>query len=359
MKRTYNFGAGPAAIPTEVLEIAQKELLDYKGSGISIMEASHRSKLYDDVHESAIKNIRELYKLPDDFEVLFLQGGASMQFAMVPLNLCKGGKVQYANTGAWSKKAIKELDIQGVEYEIVASSQENNFDHIPEVKFDDDCDYTYITSNNTIYGTQYQEFPITKSPLVVDASSDLFSYAIDWDRVDLLFGGAQKNAGPSGVTIVIIRKNLLNSVKDSVPTMLRYKTHADANSLFNTPPTFGIYILNLVLEWIKGKGGIEAIDKLNRTKAKILYDAIDNSDGFYVGHAKKDSRSLMNVSFNIKDKDAKLEAELLKEADHANMIGLKGHRSIGGLRASIYNAMTLDGVEALVELMQKFAKKHS
>ncbi len=359
MKRAYNFGAGPAAIPTEVLETAQKELLDYKDSGISIMEASHRSKLYDDVHESAIRNIRELYKLPDDFEVLFLQGGASMQFAMVPLNLYNGGKVQYANTGAWSKKAIKELDIQGVEYEIKATSQDSNFDSIPEVKFDDDCDYTYITSNNTIYGTQYKEFPETKSPLVVDASSDLFSYAIDWDRVDLLFGGAQKNAGPSGVTIVIIRKNLLERVGKNVPTMLRYKTHADSNSLFNTPPTFGIYILNLVLEWIKSKGGIEAIDKLNQEKAKLLYDAIDNSNGFYVGHAQKDSRSLMNVSFNIKDKDAQLEALLLKEADSANMIGLKGHRSIGGLRASIYNAMSLEGVKALVELMQEFAKKHA
>ncbi len=359
MKRTYNFGAGPAAIPTEVLEIAQRELLDYKESGISIMEASHRSKLYDDVHESAIKNIRELYRLPDDFEVLFLQGGASMQFAMVPLNLYQGGKVQYANTGAWSKKAIKELDIQGVEYQVIASSSDSNFDYIPEVKFDDDCDYAYITSNNTIYGTQYKKFPKTKSPLVVDASSDLFSYAIDWDRVDLLFGGAQKNAGPSGVTIVIIRKNLLDRVKDNVPTMLRYKTHADANSLFNTPPTFGIYILNLVLEWIKSKGGIEAIDKLNQEKAKLLYDAIDSSNGFYVGHAQKDSRSLMNVSFNIKDKDAELEAKLLKEADKANMIGLKGHRSIGGLRASIYNAMSLDGVKALVELMQEFAKKYT
>ncbi len=359
MKRAYNFGAGPATIPTEVLEIVQKELIDFKDSGISIMEASHRSKLYDDVHESAIGNIRELYKLPDDFEVLFLQGGASMQFAMAPLNLYEGGKVQYANTGAWSKKAIKEAQIQGIEPEIVATSQESNFDHIPEVNFDDDCDYTYITSNNTIYGTQYREFPSTASPLVVDASSDLFSYAIDWNKIDLLFGGAQKNAGPSGVTIVIVRKNLLDRVKDSVPTMLRYKTHADSNSLFNTPPTFGIYILNLVLEWIKSKGGIEAIDKLNREKAKILYDAIDNSGGFYIGHAQKDSRSLMNVSFNIKDKDAKLEAQLLEEASKANMIGLKGHRSIGGLRASIYNAMSKEGVEALVKLMQKFAEKHN
>ncbi len=359
MKRAYNFGAGPSAIPTEVLEIAQKELLDYKESGISIMEASHRSKLYDSVHTSAIKHIRELYKLPDDFEVLFLQGGASMQFAMVPMNLYKGGCVQYVNTGVWSKKAIKEAKIQGITPQIVATSEASNFDSIPKINFDDDCDYTYITSNNTIYGTQYKEFPRTSSPLVVDASSDLFSYTIDWDRVDMLFGGAQKNAGLSGITIVIIRKNLLNRVKDSVPTMLRYKTYAESNSLFNTPPVFSIYILNLVLEWIESKGGIEAIDRLNKAKAKILYDTIDNSQGFYMCHAKKDSRSLMNVSFNIKNKNSQLETELLKEAETANMIGLKGHRSIGGLRASIYNAMTLEGVEALAKLMQDFAKKHA
>ena len=359
MKRAYNFGAGPATLPTSVLEIAQKELLNYQDSGISIMEASHRSKLYDDVHQSAITLIKKLYKLPEDFEVLFLQGGASTQFAMVPLNLYQGGKVQYANTGSWSKKAIKEAKIQGIDFEIVASSEDSSFDHIPEVNFSDDCDYCYITSNNTIYGTQYKNYPSTKSPLVVDASSDIFSYMVDWDKVDLLFAGAQKNAGPSGVTIVIIRKNLLERVKDTVPTMLRYSTHADANSLYNTPPTFGIYLLKLILEWIDGQGGIEAIAKKNEEKAQILYDAIDNSNGFYVAHAKIRSRSLMNVSFNIKDKDAELEAKLIEETSKAGMIGLKGHRSIGGLRASIYNAMPKEGIEALVELMQKFQAENS
>ncbi len=359
MKRAYNFGAGPSTLPTSVLEIAQKELLDYKDSGISIMEASHRSKLYDDVHQNAISLIRKLYKLPDDFEVLFLQGGASTQFAMVPLNLYQGGKVEYANTGSWSKKAIKETKIQGIDADIVASSEGSSFDHIPEVNFSDDCDYCYITSNNTIYGTQYKNYPETKSPLVVDASSDIFSYMVDWDKTDLLFAGAQKNAGPAGVTIVIIRKNLLDRVKDTVPTMLRYKTHADANSLYNTPPTFGIYLLNLILEWIDKQGGIEAIDKKNQEKAKLLYDAIDNSNGFYTAHAKEGSRSLMNVSFNIKDKDADLEAKLIKETEDAGMIGLKGHRSIGGLRASIYNAMPKEGVEALVKLMQEFQAKNS
>jgi len=359
MKRAYNFGAGPATLPTSVLEIAQKELLDYKGSGISIMEASHRSKLYDDVHQTAIDLIKKLYKLPDDFEVLFLQGGASTQFAMVPLNLYQGGKVEYANTGSWSKKAIKEAKIQGINYEIVASSEDSNFDHIPEVNFSDDCDYCYITSNNTIYGTQYKEYPKTKSPLVVDASSDIFSYPVDWGNTDLLFAGAQKNAGPAGVTIVIIRKNFLDRVSESVPTMFKYKTHAEANSLYNTPPTFGIYLLKLILEWIEEQGGIEAIQKKNEEKAKILYDAIDNSNGFYIAHAKEGSRSLMNVSFNIKDKDADLESKLIKETEAAGMIGLKGHRSIGGLRASIYNAMPKEGVEALVKLMQDFQAKHS
>ncbi len=359
MKRAYNFGAGPSALPTEVLEIAQKELLDYQGSGISIMEASHRSKLYDDVHQNAIRLIKKLYKLPDDFDVLFLQGGASLQFAMVPMNLYQGGKAEYANTGAWSKKAIKEAEIQGLNFDVVASSSESGFDHIPEVHFSDDCDFCHITSNNTIYGTQYQEYPKTASPLAIDASSDIFSREVDWERVDLMYAGAQKNAGPSGLTIVIIRKNLLDRVQDTVPTMLRYKTHADANSLFNTPPTFGIYLLNLIMEWIDNKGGIAKVDEENRKKAKLLYDAIDNSNGFYTGHAREESRSLMNVSFNIKDKDAELEAKLLEEAAKADMIGLKGHRSIGGLRASIYNAVPFEAVEALVNLMDDFAKRNA
>ena len=361
MKRAFNFGAGPSAIPLEVLEEAQKDLLDFQNSGISIMEASHRSKLYENVHNEAISLMRELYQIPENYEVLFLQGGASMQFAMIPLNLSKkGGKAQYVNSGSWSTKAIKEVGIQGIECEIVASSKESSHNHIPaDIKFDDSADYCYVTSNNTIYGTQYKSFPSTKAPLVVDASSDIFSYLVDWHKIDLLFAGAQKNAGPSGVTIVIIKKDLLERVGDSVPTILRYKTHASNNSLFHTPPTFGIYLINLIMKWLKSKGGIDGMAKINEQKAKILYDAIDNSDGFYVGHAVKDSRSLMNVSFNIKDKNAELEAKLIQEATDNNMIGLKGHRSIGGLRASIYNAMSTEGVEALVALMQKFQKENS
>ncbi len=359
MKRAYNFGAGPSAIPTEVLEEAQKELLDYDGSGISIMEASHRSAMYDEVHNGAISLMRELYEIPDDYEVLFLQGGASLQFAMVPMNLGMGGKVQYANTGSWSKKAIKEAKVQDLNIEIVASSEETAFDRIPEnITFDDDADYAYITSNNTIYGTQYHTFPGTKAPLVVDASSDIFSHPVEWSKIDLMFAGAQKNAGPSGVTIVIIKKDLLGRVKEGVPTILRYDTHAENNSLYNTPPTFGIYILNLTLKWIKKNGGIEAVQKRNEEKAALLYGAIDNSNGFYTGHAQKDSRSLMNVSFNIKDKNAELEAELIKRTTESGMIGLKGHRSIGGLRASIYNAVSMDAVKALVKLMEEFAAEN-
>ncbi len=356
MKRIFNFNAGPSTLPTEVLKTAQEELLDFRGSGISIMESSHRAKLYDDVHNEAISLIRELYKVPKDYHILFLQGGASLQFAMVVMNLYKGGVIEYADTGSWSSKAIKEAKIQNANYKIVASSKDSGYDHIPKVKFSDEADFAYITSNNTIYGTQYKEFPKTKAPLVVDASSDIFSYPIDWQRVDLMFAGAQKNAGPAGVTIVIIKNSLLERVKENVPTMLRYKTHADKNSLYNTPPTFAIYMVNLVMKWLKSKGGIEEIQKINEKKAKILYDVIDRSEGFYIGHAKKDSRSLMNVTFNIKERE--LEEKLIKLAQENDMIGLKGHRSVGGLRASIYNAMPIEGVEKLASLMEDFKKKH-
>jgi len=359
MGRIYNFGAGPAVMPLEVLQEAQKHLVDYHGEGLSIMEASHRSKMYDEVHNEALGLMRELYKVPEEYDILLLQGGASMQFAIVPMNLSRGGVAEYVDTGTWSTKAIKEAAIQGVDYKIVASSKEHAYNHIPaEIPFSDDADYAYVTSNNTIYGTQYREFPQTKAPLIVDASSDIFSYPVDWSRVDMMFAGAQKNAGPSGVTIVIIKKSLVARVKESVPTMLRYKTHADNDSLFNTPPTFGIYILSLIMKDIQHKGGIEAVQKDNEVKAALLYNAIDNSHGFYVGHATKESRSLMNISFNILDKDAELESKLIAKATAAGMIGLKGHRSVGGLRASIYNAMTLDGVQALVDLMESFAAEH-
>jgi len=360
MNRIFNFGAGPSAIPLEVLEEAQRELVDYKGEGLSIMEASHRSKMYDDVHNEALSLTRELYQVPKDYDILFLQGGASTQFAMIPMNLYMGGKAEYADTGSWSAKAIKEAKIQGINFDIISSSKEDGYNNIPtDINFSDDADYAYITSNNTIYGTQYKNYPSTKAPLIVDASSDIFSYPVDWSKIDMIFAGAQKNAGPSGLTIVIIKKELVARAGDNVPSMLKYSTHADKDSLYNTPPTFGIYMFSLTLKWIKEKGGIEAIEKMNEEKAKVLYDAIDNSNGFYVGHATKDSRSLMNVSFNIKDKDAKLEAELVKRATDRGMIGLKGHRSIGGLRASIYNAMSIEGVQTLVALMEEFAQENN
>jgi len=360
MNRAINFGAGPSAIPTQVLKTIQEELLDFKGSGLSIMEASHRSKLYDDVHNEAISLMRKLYKIPNNYEVMFIQGGASFQFAMIPMNLYKGGIVEFCDTGVWTQKAIKEAKIQNINYKVIADSKESAYDSIPnKINFSDDADYAYICSNNTIYGTQYKEYPSTKAPLVIDASSDIFSHPIDWSKVDVLFAGAQKNAGPSGVTIVIMKRELIDAAPKDIPSMLQYRSYADNNSLYNTPPTFGIYILNLIMKWIQEKGGIEALEKLNEDKASLLYDAIDNSNGFYVGHAQKDSRSLMNVSFNIKDKDATLEAALVKEATEANMIGLKGHRLIGGLRASIYNAMSKEGIESLVKLMQKFAKENA
>ncbi len=359
MKRVVNFNAGPSTLPLSVLEKAQRELIDFRGHGLSIMEASHRSKMYDEVHNGAIEKMRKLYAIPDDYAVLLLQGGASMQFAMVPMNLYKGGVIEFANTGAWSKKAIKEAEIQKCNVKVVAQSAGSNFDHIPDVHFSNECDYAHITSNNTIYGTQYRHFPETKAPLVVDASSDIFSYSVDWSKVELMYAGAQKNAGPSGVTIVIVKRSLIEEVSEEVPTMLRYKTHADANSLYNTPPTFGIYMLSLMMEWLEERGGIEAVQEYNEKKAALLYDAIDNSNGFYIGHARKQDRSLMNVTFNIRNKDAELEAKLVAFCEERDMIGLKGHRSVGGLRASIYNAMTIEGVERLVDAMEDFRKANS
>lgn len=359
MNPVINFGAGPSMLPPEVLQEAQRHFVDFHGKGLSIMEASHRSALYEDVHNEAIADIKALLNVPETFDVLFLQGGASLQFAMAPMNLYQGGTIEFADTGTWSSKAIKEAKILGYTHRVVASSKESGYNHIPaSIPFSDTADYAYITSNNTIYGTQYKSFPKTAAPLVVDASSDIFSYPIDWTNVDVLFAGAQKNAGPSGVTIVIIKKSLLARVGDTVPSMLRYTTHAEANSLYNTPPTFGIYLLSLTMKWIKAQGGVEAIHAYNQEKAALLYNAIDASGGFYVGHALPDSRSLMNVSFNILDKDATLEAKLLALAEQNGMIGLKGHRSVGGLRASIYNAMRKEGVAALVELMETFAKTH-
>lgn len=358
MKKIYNFSAGPSKLPEEVLKEARENLIDYKGNGFSVMEISHRGVVFDEIYKETISLIRQIYAIPSDFEVLFMQGGASLQFALVPLNLYRGGVGEYVDTGLWSSKAIKEAKIQNINHKVIASSAESGYKFIPEIKFSDNADFAYITSNNTIYGTEYRSFPSTKAPLVVDASSDIFSYEINWDKVSLLFAGAQKNAGPSGLTIVIIKKDLLSFAKSNVPTMLRYDTYAKNESMFNTPPTFGIYMLNLVCKWILKQGGVEKIRQTNEKKANLLYDLFENSDGFYKAYAQEESRSNMNVVFNIKENDEKLEKELVKFAEENDMIGLKGHRHIGGLRASIYNAVTLDEVEALANLLQEFRMKH-
>lgn len=375
MNRVLNFSAGPSGLPLSVLERAQSEFLSYHGLGFNIMEVSHRGKVYEKMHNEIIANIKELYGLDDDYMVLFLQGGGHMQFAQVPMNLFIGGEAQYSNTGVWTKKAIKDADILGINYKVTASSESSNFDHIPEANFTSDADYCYICSNNTVYGTQYKSLPETHgAPLVIDSSSDLFSREIDFkgSNIGLFWGGAQKNAGPAGVTIVIIRKDLLDRVEHyektqpapmkhpspfggHVPTILRYKTQAEANSLANTPPTFSIYMLGLVIEWIKEQGGLQAINEKNEQKARELYARIDRSE-FFTGFAKADSRSLMNVSFKAPNSD--LDALFVKQAEESGMIGLKGHRLLGGLRASIYNAVSLNDVRTLIGFMDEFERKN-
>lgn len=356
--RKINFSAGPTGLPLSVLEQARAELTDFRGEGYSIMEVSHRGKTYEEVHFGAMAKIRELYGIGDEYEVLFLQGGAHLQFAMIPFNLYKGGIAEYANTGVWTNKAIKEAKLMGVNVNVVASSENTKFDHIPQVNFSDNADYTYICTNNTIYGTQYKSLPRSSAPLVIDASSDFFSEPLDFTDIGLLYGGAQKNAGPSGVTIVIIRKDLLERLwRADVPTFLRYKTHADNSSLYNTPPTFAIYLLNLTMQWIIDQGGLAAMKERNFAKAKTLYDTIDGSGGFYVGHAQKAHRSVMNVSYNIASGEA-MEAKFVADALANNMLGLKGHRLLGGIRASIYNAVSQSDVENLAEFMKEFARKN-
>ncbi len=357
--RVYNFYPGPATLPLPALERAQKELLDYAGTGMSVLEISHRSKEYDQLHHEAMNLVRELMGLSDDFKVLFLQGGASTQFYMVPLNLHVEGKpMEYVNTGRWSTKAIKEARLFG-EVRVVASSEEEKFTYVPEeVQFSDGAAYAHITTNNTLYGTQWHSIPKVANdvPLVADMSSDILSRQMDFKRFSVIYAGAQKNLGPAGVTLVIVREDLLDRVPENTPTMQKWKTHAEKDSLFNTPPTFSIYIMKLCLEYLKEHGGVSAQEKLNREKAKILYDIIDSSDGFYRGHAKKESRSIMNVTFRLPTEE--LEAMCVEEGAKRGLIGIKGHRSVGGMRASIYNAMTLEGVEKLAQFLREFREQH-
>lgn len=358
--RVINFNAGPSGMPLSVLEKTKDEFLSYKGLGLSIIEMSHRSAEFEAIVESATSKVRKLYGFGDEYAVLYLQGGASLQFAQIPMNLSTGKVCEYIDTDTWTNKAIKEAKILGANVKVVASSESENFNHIPVTTQDDfskDADYTYICSNNTIRGTQYKEFPKSKSTLVIDSSSDLFSRPIDISNIGVFYGGVQKNAGPAGVTLVVIKKELANRVNESkVPSILRYTTQIKANSMSNTPNTFGIYMLDLMLDWVIENGGLLGMQNKNIQKAKLLYSAIDEMSEFYKGHAKVDSRSLMNVTFNLASAD--LESKFANEAKEAGMIGLKGHRSVGGIRASIYNTVSLDDVKTLVGYMREFARKN-
>ena len=339
MGRVYNFSAGPAVLPEEVLKEAAKEMLDYKGCGMSVMEMSHRSKVYDTIIKEAEQDLRDIMNIPDNYKVLFLQGGASLQFAMIPMNLMKNKKAAYIVTGQWAKKAYQEAQIYGEAIK-VASSEDKTFSYIPDcsdLDIPEDADYVYICENNTIYGTKYKTLPNTKGKTLV---------------ADVSYGGVQKNIGPAGVVIAIIREDLITEdVLPGTPTMMKYKTHADADSLYNTPPCYGIYICGKVFQWIKKMGGLQAMKELNEKKAKILYDYLDESSLFKGTVVPKD-RSLMNVPFVTGD--AELDAKFVKEAKQAGFENLKGHRTVGGMRASIYNAMPVEGVEKLVEFMKKF-----
>ncbi len=354
MAKKYNFNAGPAILPEPVMKKAQQDFLDLGGIGMSVMEISHRSKDFEAVLNGAEANIRSLLGIPENYYVLFLQGGASLQFGMIPMNLLAGGKADYVHTGEWAKKAIKEAKLFGT-VNIAGSSEDKNFSYIPTPKWSADAKYAHITSNETIGGIQWRAYPDTgKVPLVVDMSSDIFSKPIDVGRFGLIYAGAQKNIGPSGVTLVIIRKDLVENGASGLTTMLSYKTHAENGSMYNTPPTFGIYMIKLVTEWMIEQGGVAAIYEKNKEKAKQLYACIDALD-VYKGAANPVDRSIMNVTFRLQSEE--LEAQFLKEASAAGFVGLKGHRSVGGCRASIYNAMNLEGVKALTAFMEAFAKK--
>jgi len=357
MSRIWNFYAGPATLPRPALERARDELLDWAGTGMSIMETSHRSKEYDQVHHEAMHLILELLGLGDDYTVLFLQGGASTQFAMLPMNFIPPGRsADYVITGSWSEKALKEANI--VASGRVAATVAPEFTRVPradELDVDPDAAYVHLTSNNTIKGTQFHGFPDTGDvPLVADMSSDFLWAPFDASRFHLIYAGAQKNVGPSGVTVVVLRKDWLESANDRLPTMFKYATHAAKDSLYNTPPTFSIYIVRNVLEWVKAEGGLDAMERRNRKKGDLLYDVIEAHPAFYRCPVEPDSRSYMNVVFRLPSEE--LEAKFVAEARAAGMVGLKGHRSVGGCRASIYNAMEPTGVQALVDFMERFAR---
>lgn len=359
MSRVYNFSAGPAVLPEEVLKEVADEMMDYNGTGMSVMEMSHRSAAFQEIIDTAEKDLRELMNIPDNYKVLFLQGGASQQFAMIPMNLMKNKVADYIVTGQWAKKAYQEAQKYGKANKI-ASSEDKTFSYIPDcsdLPISPDADYVYICENNTIYGTKFKKLPNTKGKtLVADVSSCFLSEPVDVSKYGIIYGGVQKNIGPAGMVIVIIREDLITEdVLEGTPTMLRYKIHADAKSLYNTPPTYGIYMCGKVFKWLKSKGGLEEMKKINEEKAKILYDFLDESKLFKGTVVKKD-RSIMNVPFITGNEE--LDALFVKESKAAGLENLKGHRTVGGMRASIYNAMPKAGVEKLVEFMSDFEKKH-
>ena len=355
MRRVFNFSAGPGALPLEVLEKAQQELICYGDSGMSVMEMSHRSKDYDAIIKSAEAKLREVMGIPANYKVLFLQGGASLQFAMIPLNLLrKSFKADYIESGQFASKALKEAQKFGT-INVVASSKADQYSYIPKVAkedFDPEADYVYICDNNTIYGTKFHEYPDTGDvPLVADMSSCILSEPVDVSKFGIIYAGAQKNLGPAGVTLVIIREDLIGHAKENTPAMLDYKLMADNNSMYNTPPTYGIYMLKLMFEWIEAQGGVKELEKRNKAKAELLYNFLDQSK-LFKGTARKEDRSMMNVTFVTGDPE--LDAKFVKEAAAEGLVSLKGHRSVGGMRASIYNAMPIEGVQKLVDFMRKF-----
>lgn len=361
MERAVNFNAGPAVLPVSVLERAREEMLNYENTGMSVMEMSHRSKAFEGILDKAIKSFRKVMGIPENYDVLFLQGGASLQFSMIPMNLYQEGRpVDFIHTGHWVKKAIEEAD-KVAKVRIAASTEAEKFRRLPraeEIKIDPNASYAYLCSNNTIEGTEWRDFPSTgEVPLVADMSSDILSHRVDVNRFAMIFAGAQKNLGPSGVTVVILRKDLVERGSSKLPTMLQYRTHSKNNSLYNTPPTFGIYIVGLVLDWIDSLGGLAAMERINEEKARILYNAID-AGGFYYCPVEKKDRSWMNVVYRIKGDNEALEKKFVDEAKSLGMVGLQGHRAVGGLRASIYNALPVEGVRTLVDFMKDFQRKN-
>ncbi|HWF39905.1 MAG TPA: 3-phosphoserine/phosphohydroxythreonine transaminase [Candidatus Acidoferrales bacterium] len=360
-KRAFNFNAGPAALPLPVLERIREELLDYGGSGMSVMEMSHRSAEFEGINNKAEEGLRREMGIPSDYSVLFLQGGGSLQFAMVPMNLYVAGKpVDALHTGAWTAKAIEELK-KIAEVRLAASTEGDKFTRVPrkdEIKLSPDASYVHMCTNNTIEGTEWNAIPDTGNvPLVADMSSDILSRPLDVKKFGLIFAGAQKNLGPSGVTVVIIRKDLVERGSDKIAKILQYRTHAKEKSLYNTPPTFAVYVLGLVVDWVGSQGGAAGIEKINAHKAKLLYDVFD-SGSYYKCPVEKDSRSKMNVVFRVAGGDEAVEKKFAKEAEAAGLVGIKGHRSVGGMRASIYNAVPVDAVEALVSFMREFERKN-